>query len=595
MKDATKFYLAVAAFVAATAVFTLVRRQPVLPARGTDVSWAPGTRTTYAVKWTSTSTATLESAQQAPLGSELVVEGDLELESHLPAGEAKVIGAHFTKIAMAKGEALTKPLAPGDELTTNLASARAVVTLEPDGRIHDLAFSPETTPVARLAFRAILLDLTAEIGQSGTTVDTSLGRAQRTKAEDGGKVVMRRTQYDELDAFPDGLAGAETKLEASAEITGDEVVSREELWVAPADGPLAEYHTKTTLDAKLRSRVQAAPTAAPAYVPADVRTHRDGHGDRDASLRRRSLGVTRDTLAADVLRASIAPKNVSTEWLWRDAAFLELHPEEAVPLLAASRRLGLNAEAAAFDVVVVSGTEQGQSALIAALERDDEREYMMLIQRLQFVVRPTMETIAFVSREVMRHKGTQRGYAAMYTLGAVASHVASADPKFAVTIMKPVVEELGTTKDPEVEEDLVAALGNAGLPEHKTLLLRYRASPSADVRRAVANSLRKLEGDDVVDALLDLVLDKESPVASIAVTSLMRKQLAQDDWNALEDGIVEGKLTPDNHGALVNALARRNDPGPEVTHLLAVMLESPSVADSIKQQIASILQTRAVP
>ena len=99
-----------------------------------------------------------------------------------------------------------------------------------------------------------------------------------------------------------------------------------------------------------------------------------------------------------------------------------------------------------------------------------------------------------------------------------------------------------------------------------------------------------MEGADVVDALLELAVDREPEVSSAALSSLMRKTLDDEDWNVLEGAIV--KMPRESHSSLVNGLVRRNDDGPRPPRLLAAMLASESVGEDVKQRIASILATK---
>ena len=59
-----------------------------------------------------------------------------------------------------------------------------------------------------------------------------------------------------------------------------------------------------------------------------------GSVDRRASLERRALGVTTESVIADIQRVAALPQPTNREWVWHDAAYLELHPEEARPIVA---------------------------------------------------------------------------------------------------------------------------------------------------------------------------------------------------------------------------------------------------------------------
>lgn len=567
----------------------------------TEPAYAPfgaaGTRALYRVSWKTDATASLERATDA-LATKLELDGELQIDTFR---DGRVIAVRWTALDRALGEALTQPLATPDALAAQLKQAETVVVLDERGQVMELGFSSATTPLARHVQRALVLELLAQVaaGPGGRdVVDTALGRARVTRVITGRTIATTRASYDELDAFPLGLDGATAEIDARGEVATEtdgsiaRVTSHEALSLEAGHGMISGFQSTTSITATLSSRVRDPSIVMPAYVPATVRAAPAGTYDRRASLERRSLGVTAETLHADVRSASLFPRAGSTQWIWRDAAYLELHPEAAAPLLASATSLGTKGLAAAFDIVVIAGTEAGQDALVAALKRPEaqtEEAFVVLVQRLAFLAKPRPSLVAFVAREHVRYAGTDRGRAAAYTLGALARNVAVDDPHTAQLIANDIVKDLGVAETAADRVALLAALGNAGLSSTATAVIAHAKDKDVAIRRAVASALRRMEGSPVVDALLALSVDPAPEVTTVALDSLLRKQLDDADWTLLSQHVAGGRIHADAHGPLVNALATRRGEGPQPDAVLGAMLASEHVSVDVKQRIEAAM------
>lgn len=567
----------------------------------TEAAYAPfgaaGTRALYRVSWKTDATAALERASDA-LATKLELDGELQIDTFR---DGRVLAVRWTKLDRALGEALSQPLAAPDALATQLQQAETVVVLDGRGHVQELGFSSATTPLARHVQRALVLELLAQVagGPGGRdVVDTALGRARVTRVITGRKIATTRASYDELDAFPLGLDGATAEIDARGEIetAADGSIARltshEALSLEAGHGMISGLQSTTSLTATLASRGRDPSMTMPAYVPSTVRAAAGSNYDRRASLERRSLGVTAESLHADVRSASLFPRAGSTQWIWRDAAYLELHPEAAAPLLSSASQLGTKGLAAAFDIVVIAGTEAGQDALVAALQRPEaqtEEAFVVLVQRLAFLAKPRSSLVAFVARERVRHAGTDRGRAAAYTLGALARNVAVDEPHTAEMIGADLVKDLNVAETVADRVALLAALGNAGLSSTAAAVMAHAKDKDAAIRRAVASALRRMEGSPVVDALLALSIDAAPEVTTVALDSLLRKQLDDADWTLLSQHVAAGRVHADAHGTLVNALASRRGDGPQPDAVLGAMLASEHVGVDVKQRIEAAL------
>lgn len=532
------------------------------------------------------------------MSTKMSVEGDLELVSYVPEAGAPAgtvqLGARWLRISGATGDALGKEL-PG--LAAELLPARVVVTLEPSGRVRELGFSKDTSPLARLALRSLILELTAELAAAAPgspgVVDTGSGRARVARSVDGGTAITTRLQYDDLDAFPLGLDDSDTHVSATGSVVMDgahpaEVRSHEELHVREAQGPVSNYQGVTDLSAKLVRRSQEAAVTAPAWVSAGVRGTTDAGYDRNASLERRSLGVNEASLLADVRAASLQQRAAPTEWIWRDAAYLELHPEACAKLLDAATSMGLPALAAAFDISVIAGGDLAQTALVAALKRAavNEEHYIVLVQRLAFLQAPSVDTLAFMGSEYSRLSGTDRGFAAAYALGALSARVRGKDPLLAAQVRGPIERGLKGARSGSERAALIAALGNAGGPGDA--IRAHKASADPEVRRAVAHALRRIDERASIAVLLELMSDKEPSVSTMAATSFLRQTPSEEDWTSLAHDITAGTVPRETHRVLANGIAQRNDRSG--LPVFVALMERADVGEDIKQRVQSILQ-----
>lgn len=573
-------------------------------------AWPKGSRTSYHLAWKTNARATIEgphkdktddtkadSKNLRGLETAFDVEGDLDVESHGLQKDGLALGLRWAKLDRAKADALGKPVAGPGELETQLRDAAMVVVLEPGGHVKEIGFSDGASPLARLVSRAIALDFTAEIAAASgkvDVVDTAIGRARLTRDPNDARKTSR--SYEELDAFPNGF-GSATKVDAKGEVstsTGGVVerIASNEVVAATGDQAVSGFDTSTSLTAKLLGRTKTdAPF--PAYAKASIRPRIEDAGyDRHASLERRSLGVTPETMHADVRAAALFPRLVTTEWVWRDSAYLELHPEEAGPLLDRAAPLGTPALAAAFDIVVIAGTDEGQAALVRALASpaaESEEAYITLVQRTAFLWSPTPEIVAVVGRDRARFRGTDRGQAATYTLGSLAHAVAREAPEVASQIVRDLEGDLAAAKNSAERVALLAALGNAGLAQSDGAITAHARDMDPLVRASVAHALRKIPTDDAVATLEELISDPEPDVAGNALDSLLRRELDDEDWSLLSRRVTDGAVRTEAFASLVNGLNRRRGDDPRAEGVLVAMATSPIVPPDVKQRIENML------
>lgn len=600
--------LLAAAALLGTTVF-LGRNGPAAPL-GTSSAFVPtafpeGTVLTYDVDWRTHSAAAIGIEGQPAVESDVAVKGTLALRSYGPKDGALLLGVRWENVETARIEALGRVVMPADDARAELLAADALVGFAADGHVRELRFSEQTSPLVRGLVRALVLELTAQMAATAAdagVVDTALGRAQITRSSDGTTIKTTRSTYDELEAFPEGFGQAVPAVDGTGEIELDpdhlpkRVVSAEELRLDDAPGPVSGFRSKTDLKVTRLAKTKAVLGAPPPYPSSGVRADPNVHAqDRQASLERRSLGVTFQSVVSDVRLQGLLPKVGATEWIWHDAAWLELHPEEAQHLLdVAGKDLPIGGQAAAFDIVVIAGMPEGQAALARALTAwgaRDDASYVILVQRIGYLRKPEGATLSFVEAEYARWRGTPRGRACAYTLGALAA-AASNEPSQAAraTVMvATLAEDLAKAKAVDEREARIRGLGNSGMPEAVPAILAQAKDGDVTIRLAVASALRRMDGDDVVDTLLALVTDPSADVASAALPSLFRQDLVDADWQALHVALVEHRIPKEAQDALVNGLAAHRGESPYVAAMLVAMAASDDVSPRVKARVETVL------
>jgi hypothetical protein len=584
------------------AIVAVVKRGP---RSGDPGAWPANTTSTYRVEWRTRASATMSIEGRAEMGSDVQARGDLLVRSYGAKDGETLLGVRWGKLESASAVVMGREIVSADELMKQLQAADAVVRVTATGRVVDLRFAPDAAPLARSIVRALVLELCAQVATASGegVVETALGRAEVTRTGNGATVRTERKRYDSLEAFPDGIDPTSTgSLDANGQvdIDGDRSVrsirSTENVAIQHGSGPMEAFASTTELVASLVGRDEKPLGAPPDYAPAELRGGKHGEDDgfdRKASLTRRSMGVTYESVAADVRMAGALPKAGATAWIWHDSAFLELHPEYASKLLdQASREFILNQQAAAFDIVVVSGTPEGQKALEAALRgwASEGSLFITLVQRVGYLRQPTLDTLAFVEGEYAKNRATNRGYACAFTLGALAAAAREKYGDRANAIVATLTGDLAHTSDDTQREELLRALGNAGFESTVEAIVTHRASPSARVRAAVASALRRPEGPLVVDALLDLSTDADRVVATTAFASLFRKTLDDDAWARLHRAFDDGKISEGAQEALLTGLSSHRGESPQVTALLVAIVASPNATSQVKQRAESVLR-----
>jgi hypothetical protein len=579
-------------------------------------AWPAGATRTYQARFRSKSALTLQGLggeSASKLAGTIDLEGDLVLRSHGTEEKRLVLAIEWAALRQATLDTFDRPLTTA--AVDELRAARAVVRLDPDGHLVSIGFVENATPLARHVQRAIVTELAAVaegVWGSQPLVDTSLGRAQVQRVRGAS---FTRTSYAELDAIG---APSESHVEGSGtgalgehgslqRLLHDERVSAE----PPAESPIDALSAETHLELTFTKIEHEAPAAATDTKPEPVRPAQPSDQSRTASLERRASGVTAETVFADLRMAALLPRAQETKWTWHDSAWLELHPEAAEPLLRrAEAELPLTGIAAAYDVLVISGTPAAQAALVGSLERvrgKADHTFEILVQHIAHLRAPKPEVFAAIALEYGRSReNLDRRRACGYTLGALVRRSIEARspvmpagdrPKCEGTdcapeeVLAALERDLARETDERQRVMLLRALGNAGQTSSFRAVAPHAKSADAETRRAVADALRNMESGEVVDLLLALASDSDGDVASIAFQSLFRKALDASDWDAIEQLVRSDRVPGDAHFALVSGLAARRLEMPRASAVLLVLMTNERTSPRVKMQIENILRS----
>lgn len=246
------------------------------------------------------------------------------------------------------------------------------------------------------------------------------------------------------------------------------------------------------------------------------------------------------------------PRGVRPSDVWRHAAFaiLRLNAKECEQLgavfedddIAEERRVLV------LDLLAGAGTFEAQAVmrklLALAIARRDARMFATFVQRLGFVEHPDGPTLRFLMSVVAESKREAPDVraACAYALGAAAGQAFRAgDHDAAVRASDVLRRDLLHAGAPREKAALLTALGNAGIPDDATTILRYVHDADASVRAAAALALRKIDSPEAKARLLELLADPEQKVAHGALIALAEHHLEEPDLERLSELVLAGR------------------------------------------------------
>ncbi len=548
----------------------------------------------YQIAWHGSTDAAGQQALGLPEAHGAVdLAGQLALR---PLGERR-LGLRFTRLDRAAGSILGRPLIAEDAAA--LVGVEVVVELDPAGAVTGVALPPGAPAALGPLARAIAVQAQVTPGADGeVAADGLFGRTRFRYQRAGAAVHRTRVGYDALDALPPrDCAGCTRAIsgEARIELDGAGALTalddREAIRVTDgAETVLAVDNHFTLTRGGLLAAAPAPDTErwtrwdlASAYAVAEDQALRDQAGD-----------LTLDTIASWVLRhAATGAVPSEPAWLGRVAAYLTLHPDDLDHLVELFEAPGLPdaGRLLVLDMLVATGTDRAQAALLRALDAGAERPddvHALMISRLAFVEEPGPELAARAAalRTEVAAGDPRLAQAALYAHGSVIGHLAAVDRDAAIAAARGLEAELAAADQPAARAQLVDALGNADLDETVDTLVALAADDAPEVRIAVATALRARGGDRAGQALVALAGDPDAGVQRAALHAIAHGAADPGDLGRLAGEVVAGRFPAAADGDLVAALARGVGRQTGAEEALAVVLErsggNPQLAAEIR-------------
>lgn len=546
---------------------------------------------------------TLEHQGQVPISAELPMALELSLAGELRFLGLGAAGGHRqTELTLISLERSVFRMGGGDLLSgPGLVGAQALVVSSDSGALVELRFAPQTPPEAERLLHLLVLESQLELDPAFEWTRRehhSLGEAEvrYTRTETGvRRAIDRHRRFGGLEA--EDLAQLDAETETRFELDPDGALRRlDDTW--RYRGPSFGGEKRFRLERLDATRAPAADWVGRAGRYAESRSPGEAQtstASLASALRQRTEGLTVEQCLADLIAHEVSGRMPDHDrWLWRASGLLRLHPELAaklVPLLSRST-MSSSGRALILDLLAHVGHTEAQAALRAALQLPAVKadpDFHLLYQRFSFVTEPDAETRAFVEAGLEAAPPEHRN-AAAHTLGSVAgASYRAGDREEALALAERVVDALEEETRPGKQAELLGALGNAGLPEHADLLLGFARSPHPEVRYQMAGSLRKLEGEPVTRALVELAADPSGPPTQRrALATLDQRTVEEGAFAELCDRVRRGEFAPESQGVLVTLLARRL-PDPRARAALEHLLRAPDTMTDVRARIRAVL------
>lgn len=586
----------------------------------------------YGFETTATSDALLLRAGDLPGGTDrqeargagrLHLAGTLALRGIGPAGDGTRVALRFEALPTHDWTVLGQPLLPDEgAVAAQVLAHEAFVDLTPGGGVRALRFRPGTPAFFRNLVRLVLSELQVERADAdgaaaadGWTVaeptrhGLAATRYAATRLDDGGeRLVKRREGYRRLRSVPDSSGAAdapqvdgETTVEVAPGGWLRRVEGHERVSAARRDG-VAVLTADSTFRAELLD-VRPAPggdVGDPRDEELDPPEALDGVSTDAGTAARQHRALRIDGLTPKELVQTLERHAPSGElpaherFLWRATGLLRERPELCADVRALAERADMTPQGRALllDVLVGAGSHEAQAALRAALAAPTvqaERRYALLYQRIGLLSHPDAETAALAAA---RHDapGPETWGAAAHALGAVAGRLAHVgDPDRARTLAGPLVRALRATPEPARAVVLLGALGNAGLPEHGTLVAGWTDHADPAVRYAAVDALRKLRDDGSRGALVERAADPDGEVARRALRSLLQTGLEGDDRARLRALVEQRRVAEESYDTLVSLLARHLTADAHAVGTLRAILDQDLDDPRVKGRIRALL------
>jgi hypothetical protein len=164
-----------------------------------------------------------------------------------------------------------------------------------------------------------------------------------------------------------------------------------------------------------------------------------------------------------------------------------------------------------WDSMGSAGSPHAQTGLREIIEMprwtEEERRSQMI--SLSMVARPTPDTLKFL-RE--RFDDPEQNTQARYGFGTAIHNLKESDPKAAQQAFQELNEALKSATDPTKVQDLLSAVGNAGMAEGVAVAKNYVHAESPAIRAAAAEAVRFSPGPEADQMLAEMLQAEPSDV-----------------------------------------------------------------------------------
>jgi hypothetical protein len=451
------------------------------------------------------------------------LEGKLRVTHHAQRGEVCLVGVTTPAVSVRQFKLVNQPLADESGDSTLLENREVLVEVDREGRFNRMAFA-ETDPLAWQVLGRLLLDnlqFTVKPSLAWSEKNSS-SRGQSTVAytrEGSAKnhVLKRRLSYA-------GMENADLRHSASALLNAEgfleEIRSDEQITHLTSAGKI-EIDSRFGLWFEGQTLVNpGALNASLSWVaPGPLASANDGAA---RELEAEAAGLSLEDIQRGLASWSHASE-VDHGWLRASVAALDFHPEWIRRLGEdLDRRVNRRELALGLDLLASVGSHAAQEVMVKVLRRLDKEsdDYVILVQRLGMVGRPSVSTAEFLARAHEQAKSRDARFATAMAVGASAHAIRSSHPQESKQIARALLVDANRAQDPATRAAYLRSLGNAGDAELAGDLLVHGNDPDAGVRRATARALRRTPTSETRAALLALTSDPDATVSTAAVETL---------------------------------------------------------------------------
>jgi hypothetical protein len=542
------------------------------------VLWARGQEIRYTLSWRSRSQVHLGSDQAAAAAVD--VSGQLALRGLGERDGLQRVGISLRALERHRLSALGRDLLADPAAARELLLGReALVEIDGRGTVQAVRFRPSDPTLWKNLMLGLLgelsMSLPADPSPSWQVRETGpSGLAEARYQWDDGRIERRRLRYETLTVLGDRPCADCTQSLASAgaiELDPRGLVHRilddETLRVVGASaGELAA--TETHLD--LRLAAIAAFDPPDEVADGDLELSHLGQPIEGARLEAELLasrvgGLKVPELLAEIDRYGAGSGSLPRGFISRASGLLIQHPELCARLARTASRADASTRTRALllDLLASAAHPQAQAAMREVLESAAVRTdpaYPTLLERLAFLPRPERASTELVQKRLQAAQAAgepELARAAAHTLGALAGALTrSGEGELGHELHAQLASLLGQARTTEDKQALLAALGNANLPEGVDTLVGYAHADEPALRAQAALALRASEADVARQALLRSASDADAGVESAALAALSTRRLAPGELGSVGAAVTANATSPELDGDFVTLLAR---------------------------------------